>query len=184
MAKPSKVYIAGLGDYKRFELRYAQLYIAHHAFFLSMSKQVAQEPAAGAAPRKEGGPTSSWEEELRRVVKAAARQDTLAGQSAIINDYIRNSRQVFVTKKMVGKRYAEWLSLDGETEKAWKITYHSLSGKDVIFLPKSQVRFVERGDEIIGLLVPGWLVRSRRFLERIVKIYLYEEIEKERGVRK
>jgi hypothetical protein len=153
--------------------------------FLSMSKQVAQgNPSAGAAPggKKEGGPVSSWEEEVRRVIKTAARQDTLAGVSAIINDYIRNSRQVFVTKKMVGKRYAEWINITGETEKAWKITYHSLSGEDVIFLPKSQVQFVERGDEIIGLLVPGWLVRSRRFLERIVKMYLYEEIEKERGV--
>jgi hypothetical protein len=148
-----------------------------------MNREVqVRNPYPGAARGREGGSTSSWEEEVRRVIKTAARQDTLAGQSAIINDYIRNSRQVFVTKKMVGKRHAEWITITGETEKAWKITYHSLGGEDVIFLPKSQVQFVERGDEIIGLLVPGWLVRSRRLLERIVKMYLYEEIDKERGV--
>jgi ribosomal protein L13 len=149
-----------------------------------MNREVqAWNPQPGAARGREGGPTS-WEEELRRVIRAGARQDTLAGQSAIINDYIRNSRQVFVTKRTVGKRHAEWIKITGETEKAWKITYYSLSGKDVIFLPKSQVQFVERGDEIIGLLVPGWLVRARRFLERIVKMYLYEEIEKERDRRR
>jgi hypothetical protein len=51
-------------------------------------------------------------------------------------------------------------------------------------LPKSQVKLVEKGEEIVGLLMPGWLVRSRRLLERIVKYFLYEEIEKERERRR
>jgi hypothetical protein len=149
-----------------------------------MNREVqTREPAAGAAPRKEGGP-SSWEEELQRVIRAAARQDTLAGQSAVINDYLRNSQQVFVTRRMVGKRYAEWINVVGERGKAWEIVYHAMGDEETIFLPKSQVRFVEKNGEVIGLLMPGWLVRSRRLLERIVRYFLFEEIEKEREGRR
>jgi hypothetical protein len=32
--------------------------------------------------------------------------------------------------------------------------------------------------------MPGWLVRSRRLLERIVRYFLFEEIEKEREGRR
>jgi hypothetical protein len=186
MAKLSKVYIAGWGVYKRHALHHTQLYIARHTLFLSMNREVqVRNPQTRAARGREGGPTSSWEEEVRRVIKTAAHQDTLAGQSAIINDYIRNSRQVFVPlSHMVGKRYAEWISFVGERGQALEVVYHDLTGEKTIFLPKSQTKIVERGGEITGLLMPGWLVRSRGLLERFVRYYLFEEVEKEREGRK
>jgi hypothetical protein len=147
---------------------------------LSMNREVqARNPQLGAARGKEGGPISpqSWEEELERVIKAVARQDTVAGQKAVIDGYLNNDR-VFVTKKIVGK-HAQWITLNDETPKAWKIVYHNiLTGNDVIFLPKSQVQLVEKGDEIIGLVMPGWLIRRHWALEKVVRSFIYEQVEK------